>query len=210
MEINKEELDKVCLKVKKYPNASLLLVTKNRPQKLVKTLIENGHLLFGENKVQEAKEKFSSLNDPRLILHLIGPLQTNKVKLALNIFDTIQSLDRPKLIEEIVKQISSSVEVKTKNYFIQVNIGEEEQKAGVLPNQLKDLYNLAIAHNLEVVGLMCIPPVNKDPKIYFKKMINLKDSINNKLKLSMGMSNDYEIALSNNSDLVRIGSRIFK
>ena len=90
-----------------------------------------------------------------------------------------------------------------------MNIGEEEQK-GVLPNQLKDLYNLAIAHNLEVVGLMCIPPVNKDPKIYFKKMINLKDSINNKLKLSMGMSNDYEIALSNNSDLVRIGSRIFK
>ena len=209
MEINYDELKKVKTNVGEYPNASLLLVTKNRPQSLIKLLIENGHLLFGENRVQEAKEKFSNLDENNIELHLIGPLQTNKVKSALSIFDTIQSIDRPKLVKEISKQICSSDKLKTKNYYIQVNIGEESQKAGTSINETRDFYQYAISENLEISGLMCIPPYKEKPNNYFKKMIELRDNINPKLKLSMGMSNDYEVALSYQSDLVRVGSRIF-
>lgn len=210
MQINSEQLKEVDLKVKEYPNASLLIVTKNRPQSLVKLLISKGYNLFGENKVQEAKEKFSSLEHKNFDLHLIGPLQTNKVKLALTLFDTIQSIDRPKLIKEIVKQINSDIKIKTNDYFIQVNIGQELQKSGVLPNEAKELYNFAISKNLKITGLMCIPPFDDEPSEYFEKMCILRDDINPKLKLSMGMSNDYEIALSINSNLVRVGSRIFE
>ena len=208
MEINYDELEKVKTNVGEYPNASLLLVTKNRPQSLIKLLIENGHFLFGENRVQEAKEKFSNLDQNNIELHLIGPLQTNKVKSALSIFDTIQSIDRPKLVKEISKQIDSSDKIKTKNYYIQVNIGEEPQKAGTSINETRDFYQYAISENLEISGLMCIPPFEEKPHSYFKKMIELRDYINPKLKLSMGMSNDYEVALSYQSDLVRVGSRI--
>ena len=210
MQINSEQLKEVDLKVKEYPNASLLIVTKNRPQSLVKLLISKGYNLFGENKVQEAKEKFSSLEHKNFDLHLIGPLQTNKVKLALTLFDTIQSIDRPKLIKEIAKKINSDIKIKTNDYFIQVNIGQELQKSGVLPNEAKDLYKFAISKNLKIAGLMCIPPFDEEPNEYFEKMCILRDDINPKLKLSMGMSNDYEIALSINSNLVRVGSRIFK
>ncbi len=210
MQINSEQLKEVDLKVKEYPNASLLIVTKNRPQSLVKLLISKGYNLFGENKVQEAKEKFSSLEHKNFDLHLIGPLQTNKVKLALTLFDTIQSIDRPKLIKEIAKQINSDIKIKTNDYFIQVNIGQELQKSGVLPNEAKELYNFAISKNLRITGLMCIPPFDDEPNEYFEKMCILRDDINPKLKLSMGMSNDYEIALSINSNLVRVGSRIFE
>jgi len=209
LEINYDELRKVKTNVGGYPNASLLLVTKNRPQSLIKLLIENGHFLFGENRVQEAKEKFSNLDENNIELHLIGPLQTNKVKSALSIFDTIQSIDRPKLVKEISKQIDSSDKLKTKNYYIQVNIGEEPQKAGTSINETRDFYQYAISENLEISGLMCIPPFEEKPNSYFKKMIDLRDNINPKLKLSMGMSNDYEVALSYQSDLVRVGSRIF-
>jgi len=210
LQINSEQLKEVDLKVKEYPNASLLIVTKNRPQSLVKLLISKGYNLFGENKVQEAKEKFSSLEHKNFDLHLIGPLQTNKVKLALTLFDTIQSIDRPKLIKEIAKQINSDIKIKTNDYFIQVNIGQELQKSGVLPNEAKELYNFAISKNLKITGLMCIPPFDDEPNEYFEKMCILRDDINPKLKLSMGMSNDYEIALSINSNLVRVGSRIFE
>ena len=210
MEINYEELKKVSANVSSYPSASLLLVTKNRPLTLIKSLIENGYFLFGENRVQEAKEKFSNLGDYNFNLHLIGPLQTNKVKLALSIFDTIQSIDRPKLVKEISKLIKLNNKIKTKNYFIQVNIGAEAQKAGTSVRDTIDLYNYAISENLNITGLMCIPPLDETPNNYFKKMIELRDNINPKLILSLGMSNDYEIALSFHSDLVRVGSRIFK
>ena len=210
MEINYDELNKVSFNVKKYSNASLLLVTKNRPQTLVRSLIDKGYLLFGENRVQEANEKFRDLQDQNLKLHLIGPLQTNKVKLALSLFDTIQTIDRPKLIKEISKQLKSNNIFKTKNYFIQVNVGDESQKAGVSLEDTLELYDYAISENLNISGLMCIPPFEENPKIYFQKMIDLRDNIKKDLKLSMGMSNDYEIALSLKSDLVRVGSRIFK
>ena len=210
MEINFEELKKVSFNVKKYPNASLLLVTKNRPQTLVRLLIDKGYLLFGENRVQEANEKFRDLKDQNLKLHLIGPLQTNKVKLALSLFDTIQTIDRPKLIKEISKHVKSNSFLKTKNYFIQVNVGDESQKAGVSVDETLDLYEYAISENLNISGLMCIPPFEENPNRHFQKMINLRDQINKNLKLSMGMSSDYEIALSLKSNLVRVGTRIFK
>jgi len=209
LNINFEQLKKVELKVKEYPHASLLIVTKNRPQNLIQSLIKEGFNLFGENKVQEANEKFSSIEE-NYKLHLIGPLQTNKVKLAMTLFDTIQSIDRPKLIKEIAKHIKSDINIKTKEFFIQVNIGKEDQKSGVLPKDAKDLYNTAILNNLKIVGLMCIPPINEEPHEYFEKMCILRDEINPDLMLSMGMSNDYDIALSLNSNLVRVGSRIFK
>ena len=174
-------------------------------------LIQYGHLDFGENKVQEAIEKWTDIKNQNknIRLHLIGKLQTNKVKSALSIFDTIQSIDRPKLVKEISKQICTSDKLKTKNYYIQVNIGEESQKAGTSINETRDFYQYAISENLEISGLMCIPPYKEKPNNYFKKMIELRDNINPKLKLSMGMSNDYEVALSYPSDLVRVGSRIF-
>lgn len=210
MEINHYELKRVSANVKKYPNASLLLVTKNRPQTLIKILIDKGYRLFGENRVQEANKKFFELGDYDFKLHLIGPLQTNKVKLALSLFDTIQSIDRPKLVTEISKYTKSNYKLKTKNFFIQVNIGDEPQKAGVSLNETRDLYEYAISKNLKISGLMCIPPFDEKPNSYFKKMIELRDSINKDLELSMGMSSDYEIALSLKSNLVRVGSRIFK
>ena len=209
MNINFEQLKKVDLKVKEYPNASLLIVTKNRPQNLIRSLIKEGFNSFGENKVQEANDKFSSIEE-NFKLHLIGPLQTNKAKLALTLFDTIQSIDRPKLIKELAKHIKSNIKIKTKEYFIQVNIGQEDQKSGVLPKDAKELYDTAILNNLKIVGLMCIPPLSEEPHKYFKRLCAIRDHINPKLILSMGMSNDYEVALSLNSNLVRVGSRIFK
>ena len=209
MNINFEQLKKIDLKVKEYPNASLLIVTKNRPQNLIRSLIKEGFNSFGENKVQEANDKFSSIEE-NFKLHLIGPLQTNKAKLALTLFDTIQSIDRPKLIKELARHIKSNIKIKTKEYFIQVNIGQEDQKSGVLPKDAKELYDTAILNNLKIVGLMCIPPLSEEPHKYFKKLCAIRDHINPKLILSMGMSNDYEVALSLNSNLVRVGSRIFK
>ena len=114
MNINFEQLKKVDLKVQEYPNASLLIVTKNRPQNLIRSLIKEGFNSFGENKVQEANDKFSSIEE-NFKLHLIGPLQTNKVKLAMTLFDTIQSIDRPKLIKEIAKHIKSDINIKIRN-----------------------------------------------------------------------------------------------
>ena len=116
--------------------------------------------MFGENKVQEAKEKYESLNISNLDLHLIGPLQTNKVKVALKLFNTIQTVDREKLVNEIVKN-QNNFKVKTKNFFIQVNIGREPQKSGILPENLPKLYNFSLNKKLNIVGLMCIPLLTK-------------------------------------------------
>ncbi len=210
MGINYDELERVNLNVGKYPKASLLLVTKNRSQELIKLLIDQGYFLFGENRVQEANEKFSHFEKNKIELHLIGPLQTNKVKLALSIFDTIQTIDRPKLVKEISKQTIANNNLKTKNFYIQVNIGSESQKAGIPVNDTLDLYKYALSENLKISGLMCIPPLDEEPNKYFKKMVGLRDKLDPKLMLSMGMSNDYELALSFRSNLVRVGSRIFK
>ncbi len=208
MSVNYKQLERINKTLESFPSAKLQIVTKNRDVKTIRELIENGYSLFGENKVQEANEKFKDLNSSNLDLHLIGPLQTNKVKLALRLFNTIQSIDREKLVNEIVK-VKNKSEIKTVDFFIQVNIGEEEQKSGVFPNNLERLYNYCINQNLNISGLMCIPPLGDNSKTYFDKIRSLRDKLNLNLKLSMGMSSDYEISLNCGSNLIRVGSIIF-
>ena len=208
MSVNYSQLKIINKVLSKYPYAKLQIVTKNRDIITIKELIEKGYTLFGENKVQEAKEKYKSLNISNLDLHLIGPLQTNKVKIALKLFNTIQTVDREKLVNEIVKN-QNNFKVKTTNFFIQVNIGMEPQKSGILPESLPKLYEFSLNKKLNIVGLMCIPPNLDDPSKYFNQMRNIRDKIDKSLKLSMGMSNDYKYALNCNSDIIRIGSLIF-
>ena len=183
-----------------------MIVTKNRSIEEIIELIKLGENIFGENRVQEAKKKFNFQN-PKIELHLIGPLQTNKVKDALGIFDVIQSIDRKKLIDCIHDHMNK--ETKTKNFFIQVNIGNESQKSGVSIGDLPIIYDYAQKKELNIKGLMCIPPLNLDPKIFFEKMVEIKNQINPNLNLSMGMSDDYKIALGCGSNLIRVGSLIF-
>ena len=193
-----------------FDKSRLLIVTKNQSVDDIKELINSGFRLFGENRVQEAKLKFSSLNNfEEINLHLIGPLQTNKVKEALMLFDTIESIDRKKLVDEIFKVTNKALKIKTNNYYIQINIGSEDQKFGVDKSEVFELYEYAISKYLNIEGLMCIPPNTSSPEKYFKEMNLIRDDLDKSLKLSMGMSNDYLSALKNNSDIVRIGSLIF-
>ena len=193
----------------KYPKAKLMIVSKNRPTSSIREALKEGAFLFGENKVQEAEAKFEELREeyPNINLHLIGPLQTNKVKQALKIFNVIQSVDREKLVKEISKNLTSTT--RANNFYIQVNIGREDQKSGVDPDSTKSFYDYAIDRGLNIVGLMCLPPNNENPGFFFKKMIELRNKINSDLLLSMGMSGDYLTALENKTDLVRIGSKLF-
>ena len=171
-------------------------------------LIEHGHLHFGENKVQESLEKWSEIKDtkPDIKLHMIGNLQKNKVKFAVRIFDYIHSVDSSKLAEKIAdeqKKIQRNIKI-----FIQVNLGNEEQKSGVKKNEVNQLFDYCRKLNLNVIGFMCIPPFNKNPDIYFEQMKELKDKF--KLnQLSMGMSSDYLKAIKFQSTYLRIGSNIF-
>ena len=171
-------------------------------------LIEYGHLDFGENKVQEAMEKWSDikLSKSNLKLHLIGGLQTNKVKYAVKLFDYIHSVDSEKLAKKISdEQDKQNKKVKV---FIQVNIGNEDQKFGVDKLLVPELCYYCKTLDLEVVGLMCIPPLNEPSEIYFKEMSELNRKLNFK-ELSMGMSSDYLNAIKNSATYVRIGSNIF-
>lgn len=208
MGINYQQLKKIRETLNNFPSAKLQIVTKNRDVNIINDLISGGYKLFGENKVQEANEKFKDIELANLDLHLIGPLQTNKVKLALQLFNTIQTIDREKLVKEIVK-LQNKSKTKTTNFYIQVNIGEEQQKSGVYPNNLESLYAFCIKNNLNIEGLMCIPPFDGNSEKYFDKLSLFRDKLNRNLKLSMGMSNDYEIALKCGSNLIRIGSKIF-
>lgn len=208
MPIKFDEIIKIDKLLENYPLSKLQIVTKNRQREIVKKLIQSGYCFFGENKVQEAKEKFNDIDVSNINLHLIGPLQTNKVKDALKIFDVIQTIDRARLVEEITKHFHKE-STKTKNFYIQVNIGNEPQKSGVLPESLSDLYSLCIDKSMPIEGLMCIPPINQPSEYYFNKMKSLRDNLNSKLRLSMGMSDDYEVALKNGSNIIRVGSRLF-
>ena len=210
MTINYNNLQKVLVDIQDYKLAKLLIVTKNQSLKDINYLIDKGYNIFGENKVQEAKKKFQELDNLfKINLHLIGPLQTNKVKDALYLFNTIQSIDREKLVEEISKFIKKSDKIKTKSFYIQINIGSEEQKSGVDRAQFKDFYYYALEKGLNIEGLMCIPPNVPNTNDYFQEMNEIRKKINPSLKLSMGMSNDYQIALEHQSNLIRIGSLIF-
>ena len=174
MSINFDELNKVNHILAQNSQSDLLIVTKNRNIDDIKHLIDLGYINFGENRVQEAKNKFQSISNDKIILHLIGPLQTNKVKEALNIFNVIQSLDRFKLVDEVVKYKNKNDSIKTNKFYIQVNIGEEEQKSGINIKELSKFYYYCLSNKLKIIGLMCIPPANVDPVIYFDKMLSLK------------------------------------
>ncbi len=171
-------------------------------------LIDYGHLNFGENKVQEALEKWIDVKNKnfQIKLHMVGKLQTNKVKHALKIFDYIHSLDNMKLAEKISYE-QEKINKKPK-LFIQINIGNEFQKSGIAIDKLEEFYRNCIQMDLDIIGTMCLPPENKDSGIYFSKMKNLNDNI--KLnELSMGMSHDYLTAIKYSSSYLRIGSKIF-
>ena len=210
MTINYNSLNQVLNDLEKYDLTQLLIVTKNQTIQDINELISKGFDTFGENKVQEAKKKYNFENIiDKVNLHLIGPLQTNKVKDALQIFNTIQSVDREKLINEISKVMKKSNFIKTNSFFLQINIGSESQKSGIEKTQCKELYQYALDKNLNIEGLMCIPPNTGMVKEYFLEMGEIRQRINPNLKLSMGMSNDYKIALEHQSNLIRIGSLIF-
>ena len=187
---------------------NLLVVCKNQTMDRIKILLDHGHVHFAENRVQEAEMKWSGLNLKNIQLHLIGGLQSNKAKQAFKIFNYIHSLDSEKLAKTF-----SSLEAtnhKKIKYFIQVNIGDELQKNGINISQVSDFVNYCLNDlKLNILGLMCIPPVLKSPESYFLKLKEL--NTNNNLKdLSMGMSNDFETAIKCGSTFVRVGSSIFK
>lgn len=185
-----------------------MAVTKKRSINDIIQLQELGVKIFGENQVQEADSKFSNLETRDFIkLHLIGPLQSNKTKKALSIFDAIQSIDRKKIIDEIAKNFDENS--RAKEFYLQINIGQESQKSGVSPEDASSYLNYAQSKNLNIIGLMCIPPIDDSPEKFFSKMVSIRDSIDKKLRLSMGMSSDYETAMNFQSNLIRIGSALF-
>lgn len=189
-------------------NANLVVVCKNQTIDRIRILLDHGHVHFAENRVQEAEAKWSNLPDKNIQLHLIGGLQSNKAKQAFQIFNYIHSLDS----EKLAKTFSSleSVSQKRIKYFIQVNIGREPQKNGVNISQVPNFVNYCVNDlKLNILGLMCIPPLSQNPETHFLKLKELNTS--NKLKeLSMGMSNDFETAIKCGSTFVRVGSSIFK
>lgn len=212
MTFNKSNLLEIEGEVKKYKNSQLLIVSKNQTQETIMELLDRGYFSFGENRVQEASNKFNEnikSNYQDINLHLIGPLQSNKTSLALKTFDTIQTLDRKKIIKAIYNEINKLGKVRTKEFYIQVNIGKEDQKSGVMPENIFDIYHYSKNFNLNIVGLMCIPPNDENPKFYFEEMKKIKNKIDINLKLSMGMSQDYLEALQCGSNLIRVGSKIF-
>ena len=193
-------------KIDKVPK--IIAVSKTFKIEKILPLIDYGHKDFGENKVQEAVDKWTEvkLSNPDIQLHLIGKLQTNKVKYAVKIFDYIHSVDSEKLAKKISdEEIKMNKKIKI---FIQVNIGQEDQKSGVNLSELNSLISYCSEINLDIVGLMCIPPMNEDSTIYFEKMKKLNQE-NNFHELSMGMSSDYLKAAINNASYLRVGSSIF-
>jgi len=186
----------------------IIAVSKTFKIEKILPLIEYGHVDYGENKVQEAQDKWSEikLKNQNIKLHLIGKLQTNKVKHAVKIFDYIHSVDSMKLATKIAdEQLKQNKNLKL---FIQVNIGNEEQKSGIKVEHIQDLIIFSKKLKLNIIGLMCIPPVNEEPDKYFKE-INILNKKFNLPELSMGMSADYLKAIENFSTYLRIGSSIF-
>ena len=189
--------------------AKIIAVSKTFSVNDIMPLIDHGHIHFGENKVQEAINKWKNLKNlnDKLKLHFIGRLQTNKVKLAISLFDYIHSLDSIKLAKKIsIEQTSQNRNLKI---FIQINLGGETQKGGIEPNNLKTFYQECVNElKLNIIGLMCIPPQNNETYLYFEQMSEFKKKLNLK-ELSMGMSSDYLEALKYGASFVRIGSKIF-
>ena len=194
------------LNVNNYPK--IIAVSKTFNIDKILPLIDHGHIDFGENKVQEAVEKWTEIKEKnsKIKLHMVGKLQTNKVKFAVKLFDYIHSVDSVKLAKKIASE-QSKIDKKIK-IFLQVNIGNENQKSGINKNELNSLVSFCKEVNLDLIGLMCIPPANIDPQIYFKEMRELNKIYNFK-ELSMGMSSDFLKAAVNSATYLRIGSSIF-
>ena len=189
-------------------NPKIIAVSKTFKIDKILPLINNGHINFGENKVQEALEKWTEIKqtNSKIKLHMVGKLQTNKVKFAVKLFDYIHSVDSKKLANKIaIEQNKINKKIKI---FLQVNIGEENQKSGINKNEIEDLISYCKSIELDLIGLMCIPPADIDPEVYFEEMENLNRSLGFD-ELSMGMSSDYLIAAKHSSTYVRIGSSIF-
>ena len=200
--------DLIKSKVNHDRSPKIIAVSKTFPIENILPLIEYGHLHYGENKVQEAIDKWSDIKNKKnsIKLHLIGRLQTNKVKFALKIFDYIHSLDSEKLANKISdEQIKQG---KKPKIFIQVNIGNEDQKSGINKERLDDFYKFCKNLNLDIIGTMCIPPNNGNTEKFFFEMSKVNQELNFK-ELSMGMSGDYLEAIKNSATYVRVGSKIF-
>ena len=194
------------LNIYNYPK--IIAVTKTFKIDNILPLIEHGHVDFGENKVQEAIEKWTEIKQKNLKikLHMIGKLQTNKVKYAVKLFDYIHSVDSEKMAKKIAdEQLKINKRIKI---FLQVNIGNEDQKSGIKKNDIDKLISYCRKVDLDLIGLMCIPPANIDPEYYFREMKQLNKNFDFK-EMSMGMSSDYIKAAKNLSTYVRIGSSIF-
>ncbi len=197
---------KESLNLPKQPR--IIAVSKTFKLEKILPLIEHGHLDYGENKVQEAIEKWSEikLKKPDIKLHLIGKLQTNKVKFAVKLFDYIHSVDNEKLAKKIADE--QEKQKKKIKLFIQVNIGDETQKSGLNQKELENFHFYCQKLNLDIVGLMCLPPNNVNPVPFFKELKKLNDHLQLS-ELSMGMSSDFIEAVENSSTFLRIGSNIF-
>ena len=195
-------------KAKHNKLSQIIAVSKTFPIESILPLIEHGHLHFGENKVQEALDKWSKIKNEKenIRLHLIGKLQSNKVKFALKIFDYIHSVDSEKLATKIADE--QTKQGKNPKIFIQVNIGNEDQKSGINKERLSDFYKFCKDLNLDVIGTMCIPPNDQNTEKYFFEMNKINQKLNFK-ELSMGMSGDYLEAIKNNATYVRVGLKIF-
>jgi len=194
------------ININHYPK--IIAVSKTFKINQISPLIDHGHIDFGENKVQEAVEKWEEVKktNPEIQLHMIGKLQTNKVKFAVKLFDYIHSVDSEKLAKKIANEqnkINKNIKI-----FLQVNIGDENQKSGINKNELKQLVAYCKEINLDLIGLMCIPPANIDPEVYFEEMKNLNKVLGFS-ELSMGMSSDFLVAAKHQSTFIRVGSSIF-
>jgi pyridoxal phosphate enzyme (YggS family) len=190
-------------------NVKIIAISKTFTYEHIKPLVEHGHIHFGENKVQEAQFKWHNIKKekPNINLHMIGKLQSNKAKEAVNIFDYIHSLDNQKLADYLAKY--ENIKNKKLKYFIQVNIGKEKQKSGIGIELLDDFFYYCTKDlNINIVGLMAIPPNDGNESIHFKNLMELNKSLGLK-ELSLGMSGDFQEALKHESTFVRIGSAIF-
>lgn len=191
-------------------NVSLMAVSKFHPAEAVEIALQAGQRLFGENRVQEAKDKFPALKlrYPDLRLHLIGPLQTNKVKEIFGLFDSVDSLDRPKLADALVRARDEKGQ-KLPDLMIQINTGEEPQKAGILPAEADAFIRTCLDDlALPVKGLMCIPPADEEPSLHFALLRDIARR-HDLAELSMGMSGDYDAAIAFGATIIRIGTGIF-
>ena len=197
----------------RYCEPELIAVSKQFPKEVIQILVDKGHKIFGENKVQEAQSKWIDIRKENLHknieLHLIGPLQSNKANLALDIFDVIQTVDREKIALKLNNYLQQRTDIKKKKFFIQVNVGEEKQKSGISINLTEQFFKwCSYDLKLNITGLMCIPPFGQPPEPFFKRLRNLCDRLNLE-HASMGMTNDYKSAINHGATFIRVGTGIF-